>query len=318
MDSMITGIAIRHRHTNRIMESKTESSEKLIEWLNSINGSVRRQYDLEMISSGKLPVGFVGRDKNFNHGMVVAIPPIPEGLKAEIETDYPISIVEGADYPVSIEQEKDLPVIKFMKRFGPELVVIAGELNYKVFPEAFKIELFRQLVFANDMVGEGHLQFMAQVVCGPIAMIKKAENRNKRKGSIIYDLVEHQDIEVFYSDKRQSEHFRMTPMAVCWEGWHAPNDPDRIGSHAYYDADKVVEFQIKKNKILSDEDIVIPCNTVQDIDDNFIFVTEDELTELVEYVNKKFPNDEKAFDKLNKLDLIPYLKDLDIPLPHKY
>jgi hypothetical protein len=292
-------IAIRHRGTGRIMKVLTDTEPKIHNWINNHNNILSANYNVELLGKEKYPIGLPGRDKNFPDGLVISIPPIPPGTREEVR-----------HYSVKTRKMSPFPVVECLKRFGPEICIVAGELNCRVYTKEFMKTICDELDRAKDMVPGGELQFKAQIVCGPVAMIKKGFSENRASNSILPELLKNPDIELYYSYRRQKEHFRLAPMAVYTEGPHPPNAVEREGHRTYFKIDKLIEYQNKKINILSNSSVVRLCKSARDID-KFIFLTENELKNMVQLVNIDSGN-ERDFDDLDNKALKPYLNKMGL------
>ncbi|MEZ5358730.1 MAG: hypothetical protein R3F48_07830 [Candidatus Zixiibacteriota bacterium] len=248
-------------------------------------------YSIEVLYSSQYPIGFPGIDENFQNDLFITEPPVPDG----IEPEY-------IEFDVVSKKMSPLPVVECLSKFGPEICIVGGELHWRVYSKEFLEELLIQLKYSKSIFPNGKLPFRARIVCGPIALTKDGRPGQRLKGTILPDLINHADIEVYHSRYRQIKHFRQNPMAVYSEERHAPNAIERKGYAYYYDREKLKEYQELKINILKDPHVTL-CKSIEDIEKKFLFLTESEMDRLVKVIAKEHKDREKPEEAFDELDV---------------
>jgi len=287
------GLVIRDIASDRIVDVLRGEPSELEHWLDEAGPLLCNTYRLELID-GDYPVGLVGRNERFPDGHVVAIPPIPRDARPSKQTRR-----------VTTDKMSPVPVVNYLIEHGPEICIIAGELHHRVYSPEFRDALFEQLARARKVAGGGQLPYKAQIACGPVAMTPNGGESGIEQ-SILGELVEHPDVELFYSHRRQKDHFRLAPFAVYTEGWHPVNAIERRGTVYRYRVEEHIEYQEKRLAILSDDKQVTLCKDLADVDKYFIFMTENELGMIVDQLASE-GKDAAAFDDLDREGITDYM-----------
>ncbi|MDH4034668.1 MAG: hypothetical protein OEV80_12825, partial [candidate division Zixibacteria bacterium] len=282
---------------------KIVSSETIDSWIKGPYKKYRERYSLELVPADENVIGLPGRDSTFQESGLVTIPPIPHGIP-------PVKDDEGGEVKLGRVNQKHLvPVVACLRKFGPEQCIVAGELNSTIYDERFLATLEDELRLATGWTHDGVLPYRTQIVCGPVVMIRKNGDRDRIKRTVLPELINNPDVDVFCSLTRQPEHFRLAPMAVYWERWHRPNEPERWAHKSYYDPETLVRFQKKKIAILTDKKNVKPVETLAKMKECFVFMTAEELKVVLKADHDNYPEDEMHFDSLKKKEVLQIAKD---------
>lgn len=313
----IKTLIVRHRVSGRVMEVKRLIGVDATNYRNMINGDPKfSEYIVESLFD-EYPEGLPGRSRLFNsNGLIVTVPQFPYGAEPD-ENKHDVNMESGRKPPV--------PVVECLQKYTAEQCIVAGEFNCSIYSEKFRDVLFKQLDYAKrytpagyvDSNGNGEFQFHAQVVCGPVAMIEDRDQGSSSYNQVLIDLVEHEDVDVYYSFRRQPEHFRLAPYALYLEEWHAPMAKERTALSYLYMVDKLVEFQKKKIALLTNKDKVVLCENREQALEKFTFLTKNEMENLYEAVridaeSQELEEPEKAFDKMDIEELQPFIDKLSI------
>lgn len=291
---------IKHRQTGRIMDYRSLDDAAGKKWFSKHLRTLDSKYETDHFYGRGYPVGPVGRDHRFPDGLLVTTPRLPVG-----------AIRREDDFDVKIGETTPVPIVECLIRYGPEQCIVAGELNNDIYSEKFKDTLFEQLELAKKYNSAEKLMFRTVVVCGPVAMTRSSKG-NRQDHSVLPDLIEHPDVDVYYSFRRQPLHFRLALHAVYWEDWHKPSGHERRAHRICYDAEKLIEYQEKKVDLLRDASKVRLCKTLSQMKRNFVFLTKNELRQVYSLVRKE-TGKKKAFDTLDRDGIKPYLDELNIP-----
>ncbi len=232
---------------------------------------------------------------------------------------------KGTAYDVESSAMDDAPVLDCLRRFGPELSIVGGELNSRVYTRQFKTELFENLDLYERIHRPQDLPFRTRIVCGPLVMVRDDYGGDRWNGTVLSELWAHPMVELFCSLHRQEDHFRIAHgedhrewlCAVYAEKPHAPGDSGtRRAMPTLYDPVLVKEYVEQFERILDSDGVV----TVENPRRSFVPLTEKEITRLVEIVER----DGHRFNEVRRERLVGFIRenpsiletqDLDLGLP---
>ncbi len=185
-------------------------------------------------------------------------------------------------------------VMECIRRFGPELDIIAGELHHRVYTMEF-VDLLREQFALRELIMSDY-DGKCRIVCGPVVLIADDYGKARIEGSMLLELMAQPRVEMYCSRRRQREHFRRAEGGVYFEKSHGPNSEEREAWALLYDEQVVEEYRAKADRIIEQDEMVYrSLNPEKD----FLFLREAELRWLCAVLDER----KLSFDDLERSEL---------------
>lgn len=181
---------------------------------------------------------------------------------------------------------------KLFLEYSADVDIVAGEANIAVYSNHAKKIILAQLnkfSIKND-------EYKTRMVCGPVLMIKEGFKSNRAKGTIIPELAKHENFILYFSNKRQKQHFRIGGDELIYmHDYHPVCESHRVTRFYTNNIDAYLKYRNLFDEIITSSDVRISKNPQKD----FLFLTYKELLKFRDILKKH----ELEYENLNKEQL---------------